>query len=519
MVLVGLAQPATFLLSYSSDSLALATTASVHNKSDTFIEISDNSDFTLYGFSGNGSMHNPYLLENQEIDFSLYIHNTTAYFLIRNCNISVEALACEWISNGAIEECSFASSSALYIHSSRNVNVSENAFNSTGYSEALWMLDCKDSIVSENEFLSCDAGLNLMICNNTIISNNHFINDNHGLILDSSAWVTVIGNEFEGCGLEIQFLNYVHNPSYSFQELVNLPYNITNNLVNGKDVGFFQSLSNVEVNLAQYGQAILLSCNDTLISGGDFQNCTIGVQIIHSNNCTIDGTTVSNCSWTGIDIQDSLGITLRDCRVVKSQLNGVSLSKSPFFTFIYCVIENNLGSGINPYYLSSNGTVVSSIIRGNHWTGLFLSSNTTVIGNTVTRNGEDGIHIFGSYCLVCNNTVTYNNSTGIRVEERDGTIPVHNRIYNNSIGWNEYLNAIDYGYDNSWDDGSSIGNSWSDYYGIGVYEIEWYGTDHYPSILPKGDITLFQLHIIVICALAGVSVIVISIPLKRRIRT
>lgn len=545
MVLLGLAQPGLPSMAYYFELPALATTASVHrNGYDTPIEISDNSDFTLYGFSGNGSIFSPYLLENQDIDLGLYIHNTSAYFVIRYCNISFENLACEWISNGVIEECSFASTAALYILSSENVIVNENVFSSSELPEALWMGDCRDSIVSENEFLSSDTGLTLEICNNTIISDNHFINDNLGLILDSSAYVTVIGNEFTDCGLEMQFWNYPQSLFYSYQELVRLPYNITNNLVNGKDIGFFQSLSSAEVNLAQYGQAILLSCNDTLISGGDFQNCSTGIQIIHSNNCTVESSNVSECYWGGVHIQDSTnitlencfithchyngvyaedstGITLRACHVVSCSGNGVSLAFSPFFTAVDCVIEDNLHNGINPTYNSSSETVIRSIIRGNLWTGLYLSDNSTSIGNTITRNYV-GINIFGSHCFVYNNTITYNNSTGVLIEYPwygyyEG-FAAYNRIYNNSIGWNGYSNAIDYGRFNSWDDGSSVGNSWSDYYGIGVYEIEWTSIDHYPSILPNGSVTPFQIHIVIICALVGVSVITISILLKRRIR-
>jgi hypothetical protein len=66
----------------------------------------------------------------------------------------------------------------------------------------------------------------------------------------------------------------------------------------------------------------------------------------------------------------------------------------------------------------------------------------------------------------------------------------NNTLFGNKIGWNggpmsgDY-NAMDYGSNNTWDDGVSAGNAWHDYSGTGMYSI--YGSagsvDRYPSLL------------------------------------
>ncbi|MEM4161381.1 MAG: fibronectin type III domain-containing protein, partial [Thermoplasmata archaeon] len=60
------------------------------------IHINGNADFAskaaLYGWEGDGSQGNPYIIENYSIDgngteYCIWIENTDVYFVIRNCNV------------------------------------------------------------------------------------------------------------------------------------------------------------------------------------------------------------------------------------------------------------------------------------------------------------------------------------------------------------------------------------------------------------------------------------------------
>jgi parallel beta-helix repeat protein len=486
--------------------------------SNDSILIDTNDDFTANGFSGAGTENNPFLLEGQDIDSYLSIRNTTAFFVIRNCRM-LDYVSFDWLSNGVIENCVIDANISIRIVCAWDIIIRENTFNPSSRSESLELFYTENCSIIHNYFLECNVGLRLLISNHTIVADNYFFKNNRGFDLTSSANTTVSGNNFIDNGLEIRLTGAgACGQTYSGDEFVNVPYNISHNLVNGREIGFFHNESDIEVNLDQYGQVILLNCNDTTIFSGTFRKCTIGVQISYCNNCTIRDVAVFDCYWNGIDIWKSTNIAVQDCSISRCSNIGLFLSQSPFFTILSCVIEDNLDDGINPHIYSNNGTVKDCVIRRNHRTGLYLSENATAVSNNVTRN-YTGISIYGKNCLVVNNTVTHNNSTGIWIGNYlsgyEGP-PYNNRIYGNDIGWNGYYNAIDHGYSNHWDDGEGIGNSWSDYYGIGVYEIDWWGIDHYPNILPRGNITPFQIHLVIAITLTGVVVLVVIMILRKR---
>jgi parallel beta-helix repeat protein len=280
-------------------------------------------------------------------------------------------------------------------------------------------------------------------------------------------------------------------------------------MVNGKELGFFHNQSNIDMNVDQYGQVIFLNCNNTIIQGGVFRNCTSGIQVWYCNNITIEESIVEDCRWFGIQIENSEEVTIRNCNVARCY-SGIVLSHSPFCKITHCVTEDNTRTGIG---VSNNGTVINCIIRGNQIGGLGLTDNATAIGNNVSYNAR-GISIYGGHCLVVNNTVTYNNGTGIYISDvfSSDNAPYFNRLYGNRIGWNG-RNARDYGTFNEWDDGVGIGNYWSDYYGIGVYEF-LFGVDHYPRKYPEGSIPQFHIDAGIAINLIGLFAILFIAGLK-----
>jgi parallel beta-helix repeat protein len=103
-------------------------------------------------------------------------------------------------------------------------------------------------------------------------------------------------------------------------------------------------------------------------------------------------------------------------------------------------------------------------IRGNQMMGVQFSEsyNCTITRNWIYENGGPGVTLSGS----------------------------NNMLFGNKIGWNSGplfgdCNAYDYGLNNTWDDGVSVGNAWHDYSGTGVYSISGIAgsVDRYPSLL------------------------------------
>ncbi|MFW9959360.1 MAG: NosD domain-containing protein [Candidatus Odinarchaeota archaeon] len=484
----------------------------MHNVS-VIAPLQDSMDFIEIEWLGNGTEIDPFVLENQTLGSLtgggyLSISSSNDYRVLKNCQLLLMVCSFREISNLRIIGCTFINST-IHFYQSQDCGINENEFLFNYGHETVTISDSTRFELKQNRFEYGFDGISIVRSNDTIISGNRFVSLTRGGVYGDFTNITLVNNIFEGTGI-----NMLHwNPQQAYA----LPF-VSNNTVNGKYLALFLNITDARIDAEQYGQIILGNCNNTVIIGGTFSNCGCGVELTTCDNITLYGATVSDCSWNGIEIYQSTKITLADCTITNCSNLGVFLTVSPFYKIINCSISDNLEGGITSHVHSNNGTVMNSNISGNHGAGLEISDNTTAIGNSVSYNTW-GLTIYGAYCLVINNTVTYNNYTGISINNifsGYASYPAYNRVFGNSIGWNGYHNAIDYGHSNYWDDGVSIGNSWSDYYGFGVYTISWDGIDHYPDILPNGSITLFQIHLILVLAFIGIITALIMVKLKNR---
>ncbi|MFW9810809.1 MAG: right-handed parallel beta-helix repeat-containing protein [Candidatus Thorarchaeota archaeon] len=494
----------------------------VFTQSYLAIDIGSDSDFIDYGWTGSGTDIDPFVLQNQALGFSgefgyIQIHDTDSYFEIRNCQFLFFDVYFMDLSNGRIEDCTFTNSSIM-IDNCTDCVIFDNELSYTPYStELIWLQKTSGCEIIQNRLSNGFTGIVLSESNYTTISENSLTDLEHGGISGDFSNTTLTNNVFEGTGFRME---------YWFPRMEEYPPTMENNTINGKELGFFISLVGEQIDTEQYGQVILGNCNDTVVVGGSFIDCSTGVQIIFCNNCTVSGATISDCSWEGITVDWSAQTQIIDSQISNCQNEGIFLSSSPFYKIQNCTIEDNL-NGILPHIYSNNGTISNCTIRGNKpvsseyfvlEAGIHLSSNSTVVGNTITDNNV-GIFIYGANCLVVDNVITH-NGYGIYIGEAYtgyGERPSNNRIYNNDIGWNYLANAHDrtlrY---NEWDDGISVGNRWSDYYGIGYYVIYRDTVDHFPRLLPEGAIPLFIIHLSVGISSTIIIVLVLIVLLKKR---
>jgi parallel beta-helix repeat protein len=486
----------------------------------SFMLIETANDFTTNGWSGNGSESNPFILEDKILGSIgnyayIQISNTDCYFEIRNCQLLLMEVTFGSLSNGKIEDCTFVNSS-ISIFNSSSCRIIGNEFSYAKYDEgeAIWLSVSSDCEIQQNHFSYGSAGISIYACNNTIISDNIFTEFTRAAVSPDLSNTTLRNNVFENTGIRIEFWD---------SRIAGRPPVLENNSVNGKDIGFFYNITETQIDADLHGQIILGNCTEITIVDGTFVACSTGVQFLECTNCTIDGTTVSDC-WQGISIEGSPQTRIVDCQVNNSPDEGIFLSSSPFYRIENCTLEGNL-NGILPHIYSNNGTVVNCTIRGSKYAylsdnagvGIYLSNNSTAIGNTITGNNI-GIFIYGGHCLVVQNTITYNEYGIYLGEEYDGYGEdcFANRIYGNDIGWNHQANAYDacYRY-NEWDDGIGEGNGWSDYYGIGYYQISYSSIDHYPRFIPEGGIPLFFVHL-GIGVLSGITIVVLLVITQNR---
>lgn len=123
------------------------------------VEITKNEDFISYGFKGLGTVTEPYIIEDLEIENEvelpgITIENTTKYFVIRNCYINnletgirITNIADETgiIHNNTIYECD----NAIVVNKSNSLLIQSNLCN-TSYYYGLSLFDSNDCTISHN---------------------------------------------------------------------------------------------------------------------------------------------------------------------------------------------------------------------------------------------------------------------------------------------------------------------------------------------------------------------------------
>jgi len=518
----------------------------------TPISIMNNQDFIVQGWPGNGTVDEPYVLEDFEIECDdetgIFIANTTVFFEISNCRLfaadSGGAFRLINITDGEVKSCvsencywAIWNSSWCSIESNdvsghadfalwgcTNCSVVGNSFVSVAWtgvafdtctdchfaqnfvagcdSEGIWLLRGMNCSIEENEFAENTIGIGLVGSNDTFISHNN-IHDNvhYGVQLYACGDTHLVGNTFQNDGVVLHFWDWGWNGhQISGRDFVTADYVFQDNTVNGKLLGFFDDLDGNTIDGALYGQVILLNCSNLAIDHGTIANSSCGVQILFSDNCTVTHTTIANTS-TGVQILSSDNCSVMYTTIADCSETGVAVEESNCTRVLDCVFSNNVDSGL--YFAHSYGALVaySSVSGSRQGLALWSSGLCTVLNNTLSLNTW-GAHLYhASNCTLVNNTVVYNKIGVFLDNDCD-----NNMIYGNSIGWNDMNNALSYNTNNQWDDGVSRGNRWSDYSGFGVYEINNMEVDRFPELL-AGPFPYVELGLISMSVLGGVIIV------------
>lgn len=495
-------------LDMQSSSMHIAGAALLEYSSHGPISIARDEDFASQGWPGNGTMKNPYLIENLEIQCGsktgVRIVNTQASFLVSNCMFTSTGGGMTFsfinITNGRIENCTssrcswaisnssqcrIASStwSGFYqalIHGCTNCSFVGNYLSSNHWSglvldtcttcqfadntvmgsvgSGVWSARSINCSIQRNELARNLVGITLLGCNGTFLSDNN-IHDNsvYGVEIYACGDTTLAENVLWNDGIVIHLWDWMGDGHYvSGRDFMTANYVFQNNAVNGKALGFFRDLDGGNIDASSYGQIILLSCSHVNIEHGSLNNTSVGVQILFSDNCAIRHITTANCTTAGIWNEGFNDTIIADCIISNNSRSGIYLQHS-----FHAMITNN----------SISGSYIGL--------GLWYSGVSFVINNTMNSN-EWGIEFYStSDCLLVNNTVVHNVAGIYLYFESNGNI-----IYGNTIGWNQWYNANSEGGINQWDDGISQGNRWSDYDGTGIYWVN-FDVDHFPEKLAE----------------------------------
>lgn len=255
-------------------------------------------------------------------------------------------------------------------------------------------------------------------------------------------------------------------------------HQIHDNYFNGKMLGYFRDKSDLIIDGALYAQLILVNVTRTMISGGVFQNLSMGVQIIDSADCTLLDFVSKNNFRVGVNIKNSYNCTIVNGSIDEHRI-GVSVSSSERTGVEGSQMNNNSYCGIEVLSSNSCHFIENTISYNRIGVSSYMSNNCTLSGNDIFGN-EVGVELWSSNYTLFTNNIVHENEIGILLSSTTS----HNLIYWNSFYWNIDNNAVDDGVSNVWDDGISRGNIWSDYEGSGPYTIpgEAQSIDRFPNV-------------------------------------
>jgi parallel beta-helix repeat protein/VCBS repeat-containing protein len=439
------------------------------------IRINSNADFPGNVTGGDGSIGNPWIIENYEIDgtgggYGLYIGNTTGYVIARNCSFNnsngvgsqpyfpdggvvlynatnIKVYNCTMYNNanfGAFV--SYAGNVTI-----SNCNASSNpegvAFYNTNYStianctmfdnaDGIWFTQATryNTVINNTAVGGSSSGilLNHAQCrNNTIINNNVSYSD-EGIMIEYSNNNTISGNIAHNCtGWDAIWVLHSLNTI------------ITDNVING-------TVSGIAISYANY----------TYISNNSGLYNDVLIQIDYSNECDIIGNNASWCNQVGIYSGSPCNNnTISNNQAWNNTWHGIYWTAGQNNE-----ISNNTASGNQQYgiYLADGNNVLdNNTVRYNTNGGFYVqSSGNNITRNTVSDNPGDGMYMMGSSNTVRVNEIANNSGYGLYLTGANINTIYHNNIVNNAN--QAYDDST-----NNWNATYPIcGNYWGDYSGV-----------------------------------------------------
>ena len=317
------------------------------------------------------------------------------------------------------------------ITDTHNVNITQNEFYDI-LQTGVYMLSAHGSyIVNNSVFGAGIAGFLIDEDWGTQILDNRLIDAS--ILLISSGGAVLENNDMTSGGL------YISGESES-DWIVSL----SNNLVNGQQIGYMRDIVDLDVDLSGYGQCFILSASNSTFYNGNFTSIHTGISLAFSDNCSIQSCRVAEgklgiflCNVTDINVEDirCTGMTgLWDWYGQVYTGTGVMILNSERCRIAGVTCE--YGEDIGASMLNSRLCRFDSceFIR-NNW-GVYIESDNCTIVDCLIRLNNVGVKIPNSYSI-------------------------GNRIYYNRFELNNQTNAIDDARpdpQNIWDDGVSMGN-------------------------------------------------------------
>jgi parallel beta-helix repeat protein len=348
------------------------------------IKINGNTEFAnkaaLENWSGNGSLSNPFIIENYQITNStnnvhgIDIRSTSYYFILRNNYITVNGTA----------------SSGIYLHS---------IYDNTALIE--------NNILQNNS----KAGIEVLYSNGVTIKNNTLINNsNYGISIFSSNYFLIDSNTVTG------HINASNSNFGGFYITGSVKHGFIRNNTLSANYNGLRMFSFAENNTIEYNY-FSLHTYFSIYFGSLATNNTIATNIFTKNN------------------NQAIWIENAEYNLIANNVFNSNYATPLWLSSYgnYNIVSNNtvidnIGAGIWLNSYADHNIVSNNNIKNNSNEGIRLSStvtNATVINNYLLNNGY-GIDAFISASYIAYNYIQGSNSDSIRITWSDNSIVEHN---------------------------------------------------------------------------------------------
>ncbi len=296
--------------------------------------ISSNGDFETQGLPGNGSITNPYLIQNLNItstDFAcIWIANTTSHFIIEDCLLSTSAegipfdqrvgsLTLTNVSNGIVERNQIVDSRiAVSGHLISNCSISDNSFSIS--ESGVYLTSSNSTMISNNTqgYEPCSNGITVAGCRNCTISLNEFRNiTSIGLFTWGGIFdVHIVENLFRASTNDFSSAGiWVRGELCTIQKNVVSDFGFWGIHVNGRNFTIKEN------NITSCQTGIVVRTNNSTIIGNRINGSFKAIEMVQANNTKVHGNSIigRRAYETGIAIYGGY-----DCDIYSNDISQVA---------------------------------------------------------------------------------------------------------------------------------------------------------------------------------------------------
>ncbi|MCX8173636.1 MAG: right-handed parallel beta-helix repeat-containing protein [Thermoplasmata archaeon] len=400
------------------------------------IHIASNGDFTSANgvTGGSGTQSDPYIIEGWDIDaaggpYGVWIHDTTAHFVVKNCSvlnatdasnppygggISLRNVTHGILENNTLRNCRYG----IYLELSEYNTVRYNDASNNTF--GIYLMVASNNTIDQNTAVFCTQNpMYMRISHNNTVTSNDFSNNtyySYGIYMDSANSNTISHNKVCGSIYGGMYITSSENNTISNNNLsdskwgssfgqtgvgIYLATGAVQNTIDGNEIS-----GNERYGIYMQGAKWNKISNNTM-----FDNKKRGIYVDYYSDDNI----LANNTITGVPVPgpapDHYGIYVYDT-------DNTTVTSNTIADYYY---------GIFIISASNNTKVKDNVLSGGNWSISLWTDNNTVASNTIV-SGVTGIDVRSSFNTIAGNVISTTQYGIYGVGD-----PCDNTLYENTI--------------------------------------------------------------------------------------